>query len=197
MSEMERKLEKTIADLEKEKLKTIADLEKEKLKTIADLEREKTELEREKKHDKQISDLRVHHLEDKLKTASLEVFKQCSVYSVRAAVESIVAIQQPGPIGTSKKIMNEFARNDTLRLKYDELCKMFNCVNNSSKIPENIYHSLSSQIHGGGMPIRCFISDKTLSPAEWAFVIALFKVYLPPESFVVYDQQNNEITDKI
>jgi hypothetical protein len=193
VSEMELQLQKKESDFEKELQKKESSIELLKQQHESEVKLQKIELE----HMKSLKDMTIIHLQKDLQNASLEVIKISSSYSVRAAVESIVAISQPGVMGASKQIQLEFSSNPVLQSEFQNLCVKFNCLNYSLKVPDNLYHSLSTHVHGGGLPIRCHLSDKTLSVAEWAFVIALFKIKLPPQSFEVYDNDNIEITSQI
>lgn len=130
----------------------------------------------------------------KNKIAASEVLKKSSVITIRSAVETIALLSSPLPGSTATKLAELYKRDKKeIDRKFKALCVKFNALSYSGTIPLNIYQSLSTHIHGGGYPIACSIKDPTLSPAEWAFVIALFDTKLSRDSFQVYDIDNNLI----
>ncbi len=191
-------------------LKKTAELEKDLAKKEVELrlekDRAKKESELEKDHAKKESELKLDYalkvqekefenreLSTQLKRANTELLKKLQVVGIRAALESIVTIAQPNIRGIQNKIDQDYKSNRMLKKEYARLCQLFNCSNYSDDVPSRIYHALSTHAHGGGLPIRCHLSDSTLSPAEWAFVIAFFRCHILPEAFVVFDNSNYKI----
>ena len=139
-------------------------------------------------------DVQLAILNEKLKVSNQETLIERQSYSIRAAVETLLLKKYPGqPRKMEEKLQKYWNEDESLKQTYSDLCEKFNCSNYSDKVPSKLYHSLSSQIHGGGYPIQCHIKDSTLSAAEWSFIIAIFKLNLPAKGYSVYDSEENEM----
>lgn len=147
-----------------------------------------------KEKDKEIlaKDNEILSLNYQLKSSNLQVLVERQSYSVRAAVETLLLHRYPEkPRGMEEKLRMYLNEDPYLRKTYAQVCHKLNCSNYADKAPRNLYHNMSSKVHGGGFPINCSISNSNLSVAEWSLVISLFKMNLPKEAFNVYDNQGN------
>ena len=104
----------------------------------------------------------------------------------------ILHIEVPSVKGYQSKI-DEYFRNEKLQSSYKEWCRVI-VTKADPKVISNIYHSLSTHVHGGGLPIECRLEDRILSPAEWACVITILNNYLEPSDFKVFDMEGNKIS---
>ena len=139
-------------------------------------------------------DVELAILNERLKVSNQETLIEKQSYSVRAAVETLLIKLYPGrPQRMEEKLQKYWNEDASLKQTYADLCETLNCSNYADKVPSKLYHSLSSKIHGGGYPIRCYIKDSTLSAAEWSFVIAVFKLNLPDGGYSVFDSEENKM----
>ena len=137
-------------------------------------------------------DVEVAVLMERLKVSNLNIMIEKNIISVRAAVETIINLKYP-KTGTEHGIQLYMKQDDKLKPTYENLCGTFNCIAYKDKVPPSLYHTLSNKIHGGGRPFQCYTSDRTLSKAEWALVISIFKLNLPQDGFKVFDSDDIEM----
>lgn len=108
-------------------------------------------------------------------------------------LEAILDIKQPYVQGgVQKKINAEMNTNPSLVQNIQIWCSKLNTPRDS-KVPSNIYHKISTHIHGGKYPIECHTVDRLFSPGEWAFVIAVLVTNLTADAYAVYDSNDSLI----
>jgi hypothetical protein len=91
--------------------------------------------------------------------------------------------------GIQAKIDAELKASSDYEMLYQKWCLKLHSTPDK-RIPSLIYHSISTHSHAGKYPIECHVKDRMLSPAEWAFIIAIFEKNLPGDAFVVYDHHD-------
>ena len=158
---------------------------------------QKQEAEYQLKLQKITLNAEIEKLEYKLQIACLELIRRSASYSIFAAVECLITISQSTKPGITEKLKAEYNSNVKFQTEFKALCDRFNCVSDSEKVLENLYQALSTLVQSRGIPICLYMSDSTLSDAQWAFVIALFKFRLPSGSFEVFDKDDINITREI
>jgi hypothetical protein len=193
--EIAEEQKKAAQEIAQEQLKAAQEIAQEQLKASQEIAQEQLkasqklaeELKKAAQTEKE-KDIRIALLDEKMKAATAEILIAKQALTVRAAVESIMAMRQKDVVGgIQAKIDAAYKKDSQLQEAFAEWCNKLNCVAYSAKIPGNIYHALSANIHGGGFPLELRTADKCLAPGEWAFVIAVFESYLPRDAFCVYD----------
>jgi hypothetical protein len=167
--------DKEIANVANVKDKEIANVANVKDKEIANVEN--------------VKDKEIATLTERLRNASTAVLVAKESYTVRAAVECLMDLHYKSVSGGMQNKIDSAFQKPNLMKEFETLCQQFNSKPDK-RVVQNLYHSLSSHVHGGGFPIQCHTTNNILTPAEWAAVIALFKTYLAPDAFQVFDAQD-------
>jgi hypothetical protein len=126
-----------------------------------------------------------------LKNSMNAVLIAKQAYSARAALETIIIVKYIAP--TISKSFEACIKDPAVQLEFQKQCRTFNCLGYAKNAGKNLYSNLSANLHGAGYPIAIHTKDKILTPAEWALLVAIFKLNLAADAFKVFDENDNEL----
>ena len=148
-------------------------------------------LDREQKNGVKKTTLTDFSFRLKLKNTLTKLLKLKKVQSIERAVYCILENHYPYETqfgGPQIGINIAYKEDPKLQEAYREICEKLDCPH-CPDVPSKIYQSLEKLNLPPKYPLHCDISDPSLTPTQWAFVLAMLDTYLSVTAFNAFDKQ--------